>query len=59
MLSAAVHLVYIPPFLDRNTFSYVLVHGELEVLPAAYHSDRVPLVVVEFLTSVDHLRTLA
>ena len=57
--AAAVNCAHTPPFVHRSTFSHVLVHGELEVLAAAHHSDRVPLVVVELLSGVDHLRALA
>lgn len=46
-------------FHRGSTFSHVVVHSELEVFTAADHSYRVPLIVVELLSSIKNLRTFA
>lgn len=43
----------------RSTFSHVVIHDELEEFTATGHPQRVPLVVVELLSSIENLRTFA
>lgn len=42
-----------------STFSHVVIHNEFEVFTPAGHSYRVPLVVVELLSSIENLRAFA